>query len=55
MQNSNTDIIDPVVVKSKALEAHWLVHHACFAISENKLEEAQKMLAEADQILHDIC
>lgn len=34
---------------------HWMIHEACYAISQGKTEEAHKILVEADQLSHALC
>lgn len=43
----------PSPAKKLLSDIHWLIHDACFALSEGRQDEAKKMLAKADQLSHD--
>jgi hypothetical protein len=47
--------ICPTISPAKRLmsEIHWLIHDACFSLSQGNLSEAKELLAKADQLSHD--
>jgi hypothetical protein len=47
--------ICPTLSPAKKLlsDIHWLIHDACVAMSEGNQDEAEALLARADQLAHD--
>lgn len=45
----------PVLSPARRLldEIHWLIHDACFALSQGQQDEAKALLLKADILSHD--
>lgn len=46
--------MDVIKIKSKSSLVHGLIHDACYEISIGNIDGAKRMLAEADQLSHNL-